>query len=311
MKYKEWLWVWLNDYQKNYLKPRTFRNYEGVARNHILPKLGEYELNELSLSVLQSFVVDRETNGRGIHKTGLASGTMKIIVNVLQKSLDMAVEIGEVEYHNANRIKMQKSSSSKEVECFSMAEQKIIENAILNKFPNKKIGILISLYTGLRVGEIVALRWEDVDFQNFTITVNHTAREIYIDGKRETVLDEPKTISSKRVIPIPKRLIPYMLITKSAYNCEYVVMCKNRSTTIRAYQKLYKRMLERENIKYRSFHTLRHTFATRALECGMDVKTLSEIMGHKTPTITLNRYSHSLTEHKIAMMNRLGENLDR
>ena len=96
MKYKEWLGIWLNDYQKNYLKPRTFRNYEGVARNHILPQLGEYELDELSLAVLQSFVVERETNGRGMHQNGLALGTMKIIVNVLQKSLDMAVEMGEV-----------------------------------------------------------------------------------------------------------------------------------------------------------------------------------------------------------------------
>ena len=310
MKYKEWLSQWLNDYQKYYIKPRTYRNYDGVIKNHILPALGEYELDKLTLSILQGFIFEREKNGCGRNGRGLSSGSVEIIINVLQKSLDMAVDMGKIEYHNAGRLKRPKVEN-KQTECFTLAEQKMIEDEIIKKLPHKQIGILISLYTGLRIGELIALRWEDIDFNNNTISVKHSAREIYINGKREIVLDTPKTVSSQRIIPIPSQLVPYLLMTKRASKSEYIISTKNRETTTRGYQKLYGSVLEKLNIKYRSFHTLRHTFATRALECGMDVKTLSEIMGHKSPTITLNRYSHSLTEHKIAMMNRIGENLDR
>ena len=215
MKYKEWLNEWLNGYQKIYIKPRTYRNYDGVINNHILPMLGEYELDELSLKTLQSFIVDLEQNGHGRKAQGLAPGSVEIIMNVLQKSLDMAVDMGKIDYHYAGRLKRPKNEISK-AECFSMSEQKKIENAIMVQLPNKRIGILISLYTGMRIGELMALRWEDIDFHSHTITVNHTAREVYGNGKRETVLDSPKTVSSKRVIPIPYELMRLIRHEKSA-----------------------------------------------------------------------------------------------
>ena len=308
MKYKEWLNEWLNDYEKIYLKPRTYRNYDGVIHNHILPTLGEYELDELSLKVLQSFIIEREKNAQGRKAEGLAPGSIEIIMNVLQKSLDMAVDMGIIEYHYANRLKRPKNEVTK-AECFSVTEQRIIESAIIKQLPNKKIGILISLYTGLRIGELMALRWSDIDFNNSTISVNHTTRDIYGNGRGETVLDTPKTVSSKRIIPIPYDLMRLIKMEQMVSECEYVIATKGGPTSTRSYQKLYENMLKTLNLKYRNFHTLRHTFATRALECGMDVKTLSEIMGHKSPIITLSRYSHSLTEHKRAMMNKLGENL--
>lgn len=310
MKYKEWLDEWLESYTKVYLKARTYRNYEGIIKNHISPLLGDYELEDLKFSVLHSFVIDREQNAQGRYGKGLAGGTVELIINVLQKSLEMAVEMDKVDHHYASRLRRPKTQNS-ETDCFTLTEQKMIEDAILCKMPNKKIGILISLYTGLRLGELLALRWDDIDFESCSIKVNHTTRETYPNGKRQTVLETPKTVSSKRIIPVPNQLIRYLLLMKSVSKSDFVVATKGGATTSRSYQKLYTALLSRLGIKYRSFHTLRHTFATRALECGMDVKTLSEIMGHKSPTVTLNRYSHSLTEHKIAMMNRLGKNLDR
>lgn len=310
MKYKIWLSEWLNEYQKNHLRARTYRNYEGVIKNHISPSLGEYELDELSFAVLQGFILERETNGQGRYSIGLSAGSIEIIINVLQKSLDMAVDMGLIEHHNACRLKRQKVVN-KDTECFSIAEQRMIEEEVIANLPHKKIGILISLYTGLRIGELIALRWDDIDFSNNTISVRHSAREDYSNGKRVLVLDSPKTHSSNRVIPIPNQLVPYLIAMKETSQCEYVISTWNRETTVRSYQKMYAVMLQKLNIKYRNFHTLRHTFATRALECGMDIKTLSEIMGHKSPTVTLNRYSHSLTEHKIAMMNKVGKNLER
>ena len=311
MKYKEWLDIWLIEYQKTYLKERTYRNYEGVIKNHILPALGEYELEELTISVLQGFVIERETNAMGRYGVGLSSGSVSIIINVLQKSLDMAVNMGIVDNHSADRITRPKAAKKKQTDCFTLAEQRKIEDAIIKELPHKKIGILITLYTGLRIGELMALRWEDVDFDRKTITVKHTMRYDYVDGTRSAVLDTPKTLSSQRIIPIPNSLLPYLIMTRSVSAGEYVIESCARETNIRSYQKLYAHMLKSLNIRYRSFHTLRHTFATRALESGMDVKTLSEIMGHKSATMTLDRYSHSMMEHKIAMMNRIGNNVNR
>ena len=120
-------------------------------------------------------------------------------------------------------------------------------------------------------------------------------------------IDEHKTESSKRIIPLPKQLLPRLKHIQKNTHSEFVISNGTSPISVRSYQRTFELLLKKLSIKHRGFHSLRHTFATRALECGMDVKTLSEILGHKNPTITLNRYAHSLLEHKVTMMNRLGE----
>ena len=109
------------------------------------------------------------------------------------------------------------------------------------------------------------------------------------------------------MIPLPKQLLPKLKSIKKSSDSDFVVSADGNAVSVRSYQRSFELLLKRQNIAHRGFHSLRHTFATRALECGMDVKTLSEILGHKNPTVTLNRYAHSLLEHKTAMMNRLGK----
>lgn len=120
-------------------------------------------------------------------------------------------------------------------------------------------------------------------------------------------IDEHKTESSKRIIPLPKQLLPRLKHIQKNTHSEFVISNGTSPISVRSYQRTFELLLKKLSIKHRGFHSLRHTFATRALECGMDVKTLSEILGHKNPTVTLNRYTHSLLEHKIAMMNRVGK----
>lgn len=112
---------------------------------------------------------------------------------------------------------------------------------------------------------------------------------------------------ARRVIPLPKQLLPLLKGIKKKSDSPFVVSANGKPVSIRSYQRSFELLLKRLNIPHKGFHSLRHTFATRALECGMDVKTLSEILGHKNPTVTLNRYAHSLMEHKADMMNRLGK----
>ena len=158
----------------------------------------------------------------------------------------------------------------------------------------------------MRIGELMALRWCDIDFDRCVITVNATCRDGFLDGKVIKIIDLPKTATSKRAIPGPRQIMPYLRRLKLKQIGEYVINNNGRMITVRGYQKTFALMLRRLGIEHRGFHSLRHTFATRALECGMDVKTLADILGHKNPNVTLNRYAHSMMEHKVAMMNRVG-----
>ena len=167
------------------------------------------------------------------------------------------------------------------------------------------LGILMCLYTGLRIGELLALEWSDVNFEKQELYVRKTC----YDRVGERVISSPKTKSSVRIIPIPKQIIPALTKLKVTGMCQYVISDHGQYVSIRSYQRSFALLLKKLCIPHRGFHALRHTFATRALECGMDVRTLAEILGHKNPTVTLNRYAHSLMEHKREMMNRLGENL--
>ena len=128
------------------------------------------------------------------------------------------------------------------------------------------------------------------------------------DGNKHIrIIDSPKTAHSRRVIPLPKQILPFLKNIKRRSKCEYIIADGSKPVFVRSYQRTFELLLKKLDIPHKEFHSLRHTFATRALECGMDVKTLSELLGHKNATVTLNRYAHSLMEHKTEMMNRLGK----
>ena len=158
-------------------------------------------------------------------------------------------------------------------------------------------------------GELLALEWSDIDFQKGIISVSKSCHDGKDDnGQFARITDTPKTETSEREIPFPKQLIPYLRNLKKDSNSVYVIASdSDKLISVRAYQRSFELFLKRLHIPHKGFHSLRHTFATRALECGMDVKTLSEILGHKNANVTLNRYVHSLMEHKREMMNRLGK----
>ena len=306
MKYKDWICEWLDDYVKPTVKEKTYLNYSVMLRTHILPAIGELELDELTLPVLQSFVFNMSDHGNAKTGDGLSPSTVSMIEGVVERSLNFAVEIGLIERHHAAHVRCPRVNGKK-VECFSLSEQRKIEEDILKSPCDKRIGILICLYTGMRIGELMALRWCDIDFDRCVITVNATCRDGFLDGKVIKIIDLPKTATSKRAIPVPRQIMPYLRRLKLQQIGEYVINNNGQMITVRGYQKTFALMLRRLGIEHRGFHSLRHTFATRALECGMDVKTLSEILGHKNATVTLNRYAHSLMDHKRDMMNRLGK----
>ena len=161
---------------------------------------------------------------------------------------------------------------------------------------------------GLRIGELLALTWDALDFNRGILTVAKSCHDSWDHGEYFKVIDTPKTECSKRIIPIPRQLLSRLKEYRKTTKGIYVVGSERiQGMQVRSYQKTFELLLKRIKLPHKGFHALRHTFATRALECGMDIKTLSEILGHKNPTITLKRYAHSMLEHKIEMMNRLGK----
>jgi len=302
MKYIEWLNIWLNNYIKPSAKERTYIRYEQLIRTHIATKIGEIDVNDLTPIVLQSFITELLNNGNEKTGKGLSANTVNAIISVLQNSLRTAHLLGYVKDYTANMIKRPKLKERK-IECFTLAEQKKIESAVFESKKTKLFGIVLCLYSGLRIGELIALQWKDIDLAKGLLTVSRSCH----DTSGEIVFDEPKTAMSRRIIPLPKQLLPKLKSIKKSGNSDFVVSMGGNAVSVRSYQRSFELLLKKLHIAHRGFHSLRHTFATRALECGMDVRTLSEILGHKNPTVTLNRYAHSLLEHKVAMMNRLGK----
>ena len=302
MKYTDWLIKWLEDYVRPSVKVRTYERYALIVERHIKEAIGGAEPDDLTPLVLQSLVAELLRNGNKKTGGGLSANSVNAVISVIQNSLKTAHLLGLTKEYTADKIKRPKLTE-KPVEGFTLAEQKRIEQAIFAGKKDKMYGILLCLYSGLRIGELMALGWSDIDLAKGILTVSKSCH----DGKGGLVIDDPKTAASRRVIPLPKQLLPILKALKKRSDSPFVVSANGKPVSVRSYQRSFELLLKKSDIPHKGFHSLRHTFATRAIECGMDVKTLSEILGHKNPTVTLNRYAHSLMEHKQAMMNRLGK----
>lgn len=306
MTYKTWLYNWLENYVKPSSKIRTYERYLNVCNLHIIPALGNSELGKISALNLQQHVTKLLTCGNFKTDKGLSANFVNMVISVIQNSLKTAHLIGLTPEYVANKIKRPKTAH-KQVDCFTCQEQKKIEQYVLHSPKDKLFGVVLCLYTGLRIGELLALTWKDIDFGKGLLFVSKTCHDGSDGQNHIRIIDSPKTDHSRRVIPLPKQILPYLKNLKKRSNCDYIIADNNKPVFVRSYQRTFELLLKKLGIAHKGFHSLRHTFATRALECGMDVKTLSELLGHKNATVTLNRYAHSLLEHKTDMMNRLGK----
>lgn len=307
MKYSEWLNIWLENYIKPSVKQKTYIRYKEIIEKQIGARFDTYALDELTPMVFQQFVTELLTSGNVKTGAGLSASTVNAVITVIQNSLQTAYNLGYIQSEVGGKIKRPKLKE-KQVSCFTVAEQKLIEQEILNSKKPKMKGILICLYTGLRIGELLALEWTDVDLTKGELSVTKTC----FDGKDKNgvfcrITNAPKTDTSVRAIPIPKQLIPILKEMKKRAKNQYVISDSDKILAVRSYQRSFERLLKKLGIPHRGFHSLRHTFATRALEVGVDVKTLSEILGHKNANVTLQRYAHSMLEHKRDMMNQIGK----
>ena len=309
MLYKTWLADWLTNYVMPSAKDKTYTRYADIVDQHLVPKLGDYEIEDLTPIIVQRYITELMQSGNLRTGKGLSANSINSIITVIQGSMSTAHLLGLVSVYEMNKLKRPKTQE-KPIEVFTPTEQKQIEQAVFADKREKMKGVIICLYTGLRIGELLALEWDDIDFQKRELHVTKSCH----DGKDENgkicrITGTPKTTHSTRVIPIPKQLIPILRDMKKRSNSPLVITDKGKIPSVRAYQRSFELLLGKIGVPRHGFHSLRHTFATRAIECGMDVKSLSEILGHKNSMVTLNRYVHSMMEYKTSMMDKLGRNL--
>ena len=225
------------------------------------------------------------------------------MIVVLTNIFDYGVKFGYININpctNVRRIR----EEEKEIEVFNKDELSKLYSYCFDHI-KETIGIILALNTGMRIGEIVSLKWSDIDFDKNNIVIHST--KCYLKNDEEKYInweDKPKTKNSKRIIPLSEGIMN--ILKNIEHDSDYVLTNKKGYCySVRAYQHVFERLLDKIKIKHRGFHALRHTFATISIEIGGDVKTVSELLGHKNSLITLNLYVHSYMEQKRFLINNL------
>ena len=295
--------LWNKD-KKQYVKKSTYSAYVLLVKNHLLPYFGDkYEVEE---SDVQKFVFEKL-------EQGLSQKTIMDILIVLKMILKFGVKHRYLSCREIE-IKFPTQRENEGLEVLSRSNQRKIMNYIEKNFTFKNLGIYICLSTGLRIGELCALTWDDIDADNGVILVRKTIQRIYVidDVKKRTelIIDTPKTKNSIRDIPMTSDLIKIIKPIKKIVNNEYYVLTNDiKPTEPRTYRNYYKRFMKKFDIPDLKFHGLRHSFATRCIEGKCDYKTVSVILGHSNISTTLNLYVHPNLEQKKKCINQMNRSL--
>ena len=303
MNLKQIIELWKEEKQK-YVKKSTYSAYLLLIQNHIIPYFGnDFEINEQKV---QDFVLKKL-------ESGLSEKTIKDILIVLKMILKYGSKYDYIEYKQFDVI-FPTTTQKKELEVFTKSDQKKVMNYLKDNFTFRNLGILICLNTGLRIGEICGLKWENVNVDTGVIEVRKTLQRIYIldEGKKHTelLLDTPKTANSLRDIPISNELLKILKPIKKIVKDDFFVLSNDiKPIEPRTYRNYYKKLLKELEIDDLKFHGLRHSFATRCIESNSDYKTVSVILGHSNISTTLNLYVHPNHEQKKKCINKMLKSL--
>lgn len=291
---------------KSQTKESTTNKYHNMLSSYILPAYGEKTLDSITYDFIESHCNFLLSSG-GKKETGLSTKTVTDVLSVIRNILKFAAKKGMYVPCDGSTIQIKQYVTPMRV--LSKTEQEQLCKYLLEEPESYNIGILVCLFTGLRVGEMCALRWEDVSFSDQTIYVHQTLQRIQNKSGNETktkiVITTPKSSCSIRTIPITDELSSILAAYKKDNTGFVLTNSDTKFVEPRTMQNKFKTVLRLNGIEKANFHALRHTFATRCVEVGFDVKSLSEILGHATVNITMNRYVHPTLELKKENMKKL------
>lgn len=314
VKLEVYLKYWLFEIKNNEIKPSTLERYEGILRNYVSGSaIANIKLKDLRASHLQKYYNDLSKE--------VSANVISNLNKFIKSGLSYALKENYIVKNYADLVTLPKKEAKQEVEYLTEAEQK----RFLEGCKDKRLESLffMALGTGLRLGELLALTWDDIDFENKTVSVNKNIKEVSIPdklGNREykTMIQEPKTKSSIRTIPIPEIALKKLNSHKKKQNGEILrggdVYIKNNlvfatpiGTNISPsnLRKTFKKILKDTGIKEIKFHSLRHTYATTLFIKDVTPKVVQTLMGHSDIATTMNIYTHVNKESQVEAINKL------
>lgn len=297
--------LWLNDIKFS-VKESTYTRYHRSVHKYILPNLGNLPILKLDAQTVNRFS-GMLLNAGGLNSRPLSSKSVCDILCVL-KAIDQFGRLNGYPCPPLDAIRYP-PKSNRPIKIFSPDIRVALETVLLCSEDTTSLGILFSLFTGVRIGELCGLRWGDIDLTNATVKICRTVERIEdldpLSGKKtKVIISEPKTEHAVRLIPLPQFLCEYLRKQKRTEDI-YLLSGQPSCIEPHCFYVRYKRFLRKHNIADHTFHSLRHTFATRCVEHGFDTKSLSEILGHANVTTTLMFYVHPSLEQKRTQMELL------
>lgn len=295
---KELFTEWLSAKQIQ-TKASTYANYAFKVEKHLIPAFGNLKIEKLSPNKVYDFIVEKKNKG-------LSNKYISDLIIVLKNMTRYAAKVHNCANAIAN-VELPKKEKH-ELNLYNKNEQNRLKLALLTNMDLTKLAIIIALYTGVRIRELCGLKWSDIDLAAKTVHIERIVQRIRTNGKinkTELLISTPKSQSSVRTIPLPDFLIDMLKAFKPSNADAFIITGNAKLPDPRTMQYRFKTLLVKIGLRYINFHSLRHLFATNCVELGFDVKTLSEILGHSTVEITLNRYVHSSMERKRQCMDML------
>lgn len=300
IKYTDWLDEWLL-LQKKQVKESTYSIYKTHIENHIKPYFKDKYISKITNKEIQEFINDKIMYGRLDNRGGLSVKTVKELVNIIKLSLKSAIDNKIIESRTFE-FKYPKHNHIIQILDHSECEQLI--KYLKQEHTFISIGILLILCTGIRIGELCALTNQDINLDKQELYIDKTLQRIYDieNHSSKIIISSTKTHHSTRIIPIPNTLLPYLKIDT---NSHYFLTQNEKYIEPRTLRYHFKRILKKVNLSNVTVHSLRHYFASQCIELGFDYNCLSEILGHSSPSITMNLYVHSKKEYKKTCMNKI------
>lgn len=294
--------------QRPYIKDSTYATYMNVISNHILPYFGEMDLQEINANKNQEFIWYLSQNGRLDQQGGLSAKTIKDILVLWMSIINDAAKENYI-HAITGKYKYPVAKRSERAKCLSSGQEHQLIQLLKQDMSLRNVGILLALSTGIRIGELCALRWAEINLESKTISITRTLQRIYLKneegGASKVIISTPKSDRSIRTIPISHNIAKLLKPYQNCNNAFFLTGMEEKYMEPRVYREYYNRLMNKYGMHYVSFHGLRHTFATRCIEAGCDYKTLSEILGHADVSTTMRLYVHSDLNKKREYMEKM------
>ncbi len=289
------------------IKSSSYAKYCNIINNHILPYFGSYKIQFLDTAIVREFAKEKLISGK-VTGGSLSPKTVKDILSVLRLVVAFASNTGIHSNINFDAINIRATDAN--IKVLTRSQCNKLSLYLINHMNYTNLGILLCLYTGMRIGEICALKFEDISLSDKVIHINKTMQRIQNfnlgnNKKTNVIITLPKSKKSIRDIPIPDFIIK---IIKKNFSCSskaFLLSGSSKFIEPRTLENRFNVILRKCGIENTNFHVLRHTFATQSIEVGFETKSLSEILGHSSVNITLNRYVHSTMELKRRNMEKI------